>query len=47
MKYDAVIFDLFGTLVDIFSMREYEVLVDEMCEVLGVSPADFTSRWDE
>ncbi|MGD8717336.1 MAG: HAD-IA family hydrolase [Candidatus Zixiibacteriota bacterium] len=46
-KYRAVIFDLFGTLVEIFSMREYEALVDEMCEVLGVAPADFMARWDE
>jgi putative hydrolase of the HAD superfamily len=47
IKYEAVIFDLFGTLVEIFSMREYEVLVEEMCEVLGVAPADFMARWDE
>jgi len=47
MKYDAVIFDLFGTLVDIFSLEEYRVLVNDMCAVLGVSPADFMDRWDE
>ena len=47
MKYDAVIFDLFGTLVDIFSTREYKVLVDEMCEVLGIAPADFAARGEE
>lgn len=47
MKYDAVIFDLFGTLVDIFSLEEYREFIKDMCAVLGVSPADFTSRWDE
>jgi putative hydrolase of the HAD superfamily len=47
MKYDAVIFDLFGTLVEIFSLEEYRVFLEDMCAVLGVSPTDFTSRWDE
>lgn len=47
MKYDAIIFDLFGTLVDIFSLEEYRVFIKDMCAVLGVSPADFMSRWDE
>ncbi len=47
MKYDAVIFDLFGTLVDIFSLEEYREFLRDMCAVLGVSPADFMSRWDE
>jgi putative hydrolase of the HAD superfamily len=47
VKYDAVIFDLFGTLVDIFSLEEYERLVVDMCAVLGVAPAEFMSRWDE
>jgi putative hydrolase of the HAD superfamily len=47
LKYDAVIFDLFGTLVDIFSLEEYRRFLDDLCAVLGVTPADFTSRWDE
>jgi putative hydrolase of the HAD superfamily len=47
MRYDAVIFDLFGTLVDIFSLEEYRAFIEDMCAVLGVSPADFMSRWDE
>ena len=47
MKYDAVIFDLFGTLVDIFSMEDYRALLDDLCAVLGVSPEAFMSRWDE
>ena len=47
MKYDAVIFDLFGTLVDIFSLEEYRVFLKYLCAVLGVSPAAFMGRWDE
>ena len=46
-KYDAVIFDLFGTLVDIFSLEEYRLFLNDLCAVLGVSPAAFMSRWDE
>ena len=47
MKYKAVIFDVFGTLVDIFSLEEYRVFLNDLCAVLGVSPAAFISRWDE
>lgn len=47
MKYDAVIFDLFGTLVDIFSLEEYRRFLDDLCAVLGVTPNDFMNRWDE
>jgi putative hydrolase of the HAD superfamily len=47
MKYEAVIFDIFGTLVDIFSLEEYRVFLDDLCAVLGVSPEAFMSRWDE
>ncbi|HUV87005.1 MAG TPA: HAD-IA family hydrolase [bacterium] len=46
-KYDAVIFDVFGTLVDIFSLEEYRVFLNDLCAVLGVSPAAFMSLWDE
>jgi putative hydrolase of the HAD superfamily len=47
MKYDAVIFDLFGTLVDIFSLEEYRVFLNDLCAVLGVKPAGYISLWDE
>ena len=47
MKYKAVIFDVFGTLVDIFSLEEYRLFLNDLCAVLGVAPADFMSRWDE
>ncbi|NIT36121.1 MAG: HAD-IA family hydrolase [candidate division Zixibacteria bacterium] len=47
MKYDAVIFDLFGTLVDIFSLEEYRVFLNDLCAVLGVAPAGYIKLWDE
>jgi putative hydrolase of the HAD superfamily len=47
VKYDAVIFDIFGTLVDIFSLEEYRAFLDELCAVLGVTPAGYISLWDE
>ena len=45
MKYQAVIFDLFGTLVDIFSRREYENIVTEMVSILKVPHDDFFKIW--
>lgn len=45
MKYEAVIFDLFGTLVDNFSPREYEMVLVEMASVLSASSDDFVKLW--
>jgi len=45
MKYAAIIFDLFGTLVDNFSRREYESMLAEMASVLGALPGDFIRLW--
>jgi len=45
MKYAAVIFDLFGTLVDNFSRREYERVLTEMASALGAPPEDFIRLW--
>ena len=45
MKYKAVIFDLFGTLVDIFSRAEYDRILKEMAAVLSISPDDFSRAW--
>lgn len=47
MKYQAVIFDLFGTLVDIFSRREYDSVVAKMVAILKVPPDDFFKIWLE
>ena len=43
MKFKAVIFDLFGTLVENFSAREYANLHVRLAETLGV-PADAFAR---
>lgn len=45
MKYHAVIFDLFGTLVDNFSFQEYEQMLSEMAAVLSVPRHDFVRLW--
>jgi putative hydrolase of the HAD superfamily len=45
MKYKAVIFDLFGTLVDIFSRQEYENIVAEMASILKTPYDDFYKTW--
>lgn len=42
-KYKAVIFDLFGTLVDNFTTSEYMKVLDEMSQILD-TPADKFSR---
>lgn len=47
MKYAAIIFDLFGTLVDNFSRREYESVLAEMASVLGAPPDDFMRLWSD
>jgi putative hydrolase of the HAD superfamily len=47
VKYQAVIFDLFGTLVDNFSRAEYEKTLAEMAKILGASPDAFTRLWAE
>ena len=45
MKYLAVIFDLFGTLVDNFSSREYEDALIQMASVLSLPPDEFSRVW--
>ncbi len=45
MPYKAVIFDLFGTLVDIFSRREYENVVAEMASHLKAPYDSFYKIW--
>lgn len=45
MPYDAVIFDLFGTLIDNFSRREYEGVLDEMADLLGIRREEFAALW--
>ncbi len=45
MKYKAVIFDLFGTLVDNLSEQEYASVRKQMASVLSVPLDDFDRLW--
>lgn len=45
MKYKAVIFDLFGTLIDTSSRTEYERVLGEMATVLSAPSREFTQMW--
>jgi putative hydrolase of the HAD superfamily len=45
MKYDAVIFDLFGTLIDNYGETAFKQRLAEMADVLNVSPQDFIREW--
>ena len=45
MKYKAVIFDLFGTLVDIFSRDKYDNSLLEMISILKLPWAEFREIW--
>lgn len=45
MKYQAVIFDLFGTLVPNFSEREYHQVVVKMASILSAPEDEFWQLW--
>jgi len=45
MKYSAVIFDLFGTLVDDFSFTEYQRMLSEMAVAVSVAREDLERLW--
>lgn len=45
MKYQAVIFDLFGTLVDNFSSRELKSVLGEMASIISAPSDDFVQIW--
>lgn len=47
MKYEAVIFDLYGTLVYNFSRKEYENVLAEMVEILDIQYDKFVQLWFE
>jgi putative hydrolase of the HAD superfamily len=47
MKYQAVIFDLFGTLVPSFTEREYRSILSQMAEILNVPAHDFEVSWSK
>jgi len=45
MKYQAVIFDLFGTLIENFVRTEYENVLAEMASILNTPFRDFQRIW--
>ncbi len=45
MKYKAVIFDLFGTLVDNFTMSEYNKVLGDMAALLNAPADGFAELW--
>ena len=45
MKYEAVIFDLFGTLVDNFSLQEHRNVLVHMASILSATSDDFVRLW--
>jgi putative hydrolase of the HAD superfamily len=47
MKYKAVVFDLFGTLVDNFPPGAFERVVSQMAATVLVPPTSFIQRWGE
>lgn len=47
MKYKAVIFDLFGTLVDGFIYQEYQGVLEQMASILKIPFDAFRQLWHE
>ncbi|MFX1455362.1 MAG: HAD family hydrolase [Promethearchaeota archaeon] len=47
MKYKAIIFDLFGTIVDSYSVQGYIKLLREMASALKLPYEDFSKLWRE
>lgn len=45
MKYEAVIFDLFGTLVNTISLDEHRKVMAQMASVLSIPFKDFQRLW--
>ncbi len=45
MKYEAVIFDLFGTLIDKFSLQSHREVLGQMSAVLSIPADDFIKLW--
>lgn len=45
MKYEAVIFDMFGTLVDNFSVREQNNILLQIASIISAPPDEFIRLW--
>ncbi|MFX0073965.1 MAG: HAD family hydrolase, partial [Candidatus Hermodarchaeota archaeon] len=46
MKIKAIIFDLFGTLIDSFNAREYKKVLSEMASSLSLPEDSFFDLWN-
>jgi hypothetical protein len=46
MQYDAIIFDLFGTLVDNFPTGVFEDLLFEIASIFNAPERDFVRLWN-
>ncbi|HZR38585.1 MAG TPA: HAD-IA family hydrolase [Ktedonobacteraceae bacterium] len=46
-RYQALIFDLFGTLVDVFSMNAHDAAIVAMADILQLPLSDFSLLWGE
>ena len=47
MKYEAVIFDLFGTLIENYTIEQHEGVLRQMASVLSAPSEDFVRLWYE
>lgn len=47
MRIKAVIFDLFGTLIDTFSNAGYRENLEQMAKILGADVEKYTRRWND
>jgi putative hydrolase of the HAD superfamily len=47
MKYKAVIFDLFGTLVENLPESEYKLVLAKMASVISADQDQFVNTWNE
>jgi putative hydrolase of the HAD superfamily len=45
MRYDAVIFDLFGTLIETVTPDNYDIMLGELAGLLGVEAEAFATEW--
>jgi FMN phosphatase YigB (HAD superfamily) len=45
MKYKAIIFDLFGTLVECYSVKGYNRLITDLASALKVPSEGFSKLW--
>jgi putative hydrolase of the HAD superfamily len=45
--YQAIIFDLNGTLIEIYKVSEYHAHLKEMAQILGIDKDTFTKAWSQ